>query len=77
MSNYRKTQSKRCMGSLGVITKEGKRLFQKNNDKAKAFFAGSLLQTRKESEPKPKGKPKEKEKAPIGFRRASELSMQG
>ncbi|WP_440947873.1 rolling circle replication-associated protein [Methanosarcina sp. T3] len=69
-------ESKGIWAKVGVLSKEGKRIFQKGNDTAKAFFSGALLRTRKRSEPKP-DKPKEKEEPSVSFRRASELFMQG
>ncbi|AAM05985.1 predicted protein [Methanosarcina acetivorans C2A] len=62
---------------VGIIGKKGKRLFQKGNDKAKAFFAGALLRRKAKQEPKPEDKPKEKEQPSLSFRRATELFMQG
>lgn len=70
-------ESKGIWAKVGVLSKEGKRIFQKGNDTAKAFFSGALLRTRKKSEPHSKNKPKEKEKTSVSFRRASELFMQG
>ncbi|AKB77828.1 hypothetical protein MSHOH_1345 [Methanosarcina horonobensis HB-1 = JCM 15518] len=72
-----KHETKGFWARVSVVGKEGKRIFQKGNDKAKAFFSGAFLRTREKSDSKPKDKPKEKEKASIGFRRASELFMQG
>lgn len=72
-----KHETKGFWARVSVVGKEGKRLFQKNNDKAKAFFAGALLQTRKRSDPKPKDKPKEIGNPLSGFRTASALFMQG
>ncbi|HIH73955.1 MAG TPA: replication endonuclease [Methanosarcina sp.] len=68
-----KHETKGFWARVSVVSKKGKRLFQKNNDKAKAFFAGALLQTRKESDSKSRNKPKEKEKPLASFRRACEL----
>lgn len=72
-----KHETKGVWARVSVVSKKGKRIFQKGNDKAKAFFSGALLRTRKRSEPKLEDKPKEKEKALMSFRRASELFMQG
>ncbi|AKB35514.1 hypothetical protein MSSAC_0924 [Methanosarcina siciliae C2J] len=72
-----KHETKGVWARVGVIAKEGKRIFQKGNDKAKAFFSGALLRTSKRSEPKLEDKPTEKENHLTGFRRASALFMQG
>lgn len=69
-------ESRGIWAKVGVIGKEGKRLFQKGNEKAKAFFAGTLKRLKKQQEPKPEDKPKEKEKLSLTFRRATDLSYQ-
>lgn len=70
-------ESKGIWAKVGVIGKEGKRLFQKGNDKAKAFFSGALARCKKQPEAKQEDKQKEKDQPPVSFRRASELWMQG
>jgi hypothetical protein len=42
---------------MSVVSKKDKRLFQKNNDKAKAFFSGAFMRTRERPGAKPEDKP--------------------
>ncbi|MDQ1251736.1 MAG: hypothetical protein QG646_847 [Euryarchaeota archaeon] len=70
-------ESKGVWARVGVVGKEGKRLFQKGNEKAKAFFSGALARCKKQPAPKQDDKPKEKEKPSVSFRTASALFMQG
>ena len=72
-----KHNTKGVWARVGVVGKEGKRLFQKGNDKAKAFFSGALARCKKQPEPKQENKQKEKDQPPVSFRRATELWMQG
>lgn len=65
--------SKGIWARVGVIAKEGKRIFQKGN--ASKFFSGAFLR-KKPEDLKPKEQKKKKEKIDLGFTRATDLSYQ-
>ena len=67
-----KHESKGIWARVGVVSKKGKRIFQKG--KAHALVKGALLRTRKKSEPKPDNTTKKKKKLDLSFRRACELN---